>query len=223
MVAFDLVCEFRHDLVLVLGGKAVISHSDQFIVFFLCTLRAHLLAYLPTRPGARSVLQAGRRAVPRSCVQLGLCQPAPLRLDERPLPSRLPRPRHPPRPPSPSPRGRGGGVRRRPVGRLPSRIYTAERCGGRREEIAACGEAARRRQLRGDPADSDDAIHVISAPVNSTQPAAKPNVFLRETRNRPQTVLNRTNRNLLCYPEDRRLMCCHLSAPNCRLFLLARL
>jgi len=29
MVAFDLVCEFRHDLVLnrFLGGKAVISHS----------------------------------------------------------------------------------------------------------------------------------------------------------------------------------------------------
>jgi len=27
MVAFDLVCEFRHDLVLVLGGKAVISRS----------------------------------------------------------------------------------------------------------------------------------------------------------------------------------------------------
>ena len=118
---------------------------------------------VPTRPAARSLLQARRRAVPCRSVQLGLRQPGPLRLDERPLPGRVRRPHHPP------PHRRRRGVRRRKVRRAAER-----RRRGKIARRTSCGEGARRQQRPGDSDDPDHTHHVIVAAVNLFHSAARP-------------------------------------------------
>ena len=147
----SLIAEFRHDLVLGPRPRARSTTTLSSVSTTSCSVSCsvHDLGPRPRalgpRPRARSVLQARRRAVPRLGVQLGLRQPGPLRLDERPLPRRVRRPRHPPSPPCRRRRRRGVPGRRQ-VGRRASRLHPAER--RRRGQVAARrtarGEVARR-------------------------------------------------------------------------------